>query len=200
MIQTSAHGVKTIAIWILQQVPCVIIVLHVQEIVLLALDMLTVPCVTQAITAPFAARSAWAVLITFVIRTLASARMAASVVIIERTIVTNKAMNVSSVNGPVHLALRMTLVNLVGLGTGELFASTRVVSAQGVKKLMGAHLAVILDIICTTTTRKKVMNVNCVILGLALLSVDPDIGETRARRSVKIIVLHVHQIQLVQVV
>ena len=63
-----------------------------------------------------------------------------------------------------------------------------------------AHLAVILDIICSSTTPRKDMNVNCVIREHAFLSVCQDIGVARVRLSVQTIALNVHQIQSVQVV
>ena len=75
-----------------------------------------------------------------------------------------------------------------------------VVNVQAVTNQTVAHLAVILDIICSTTTPRKDMNVNYVILEHAFLSVCQDIGVTRVRLCVQTIALNVHQIQRVQVV
>ena len=122
-------------------------------------------------------------------------------VTIENTTPTNKVMNVSSVDRPVHLATRTKLVNLVALGTGELFVRIHVVSVQPVTNMMVVHLAVMIDITCNTAAQKGVMSVNGVIMGqLVRLSVNRDISEPRVRLSVQEIVMNVHQIQRARVV
>ena len=71
--------------------------------------------------------------------------------------------------------------------TGVQDVNIHVITVQNVANRTAVRPAVMMDIICNTTTRKWVMNVNGVNRGLALPSVDKDFGEV----IVKTVVLNV---------
>ena len=99
---------------------------------------------------------------------------------------------------PVPVTVIVTCVEV--RATGEHPVNIRVAIVQLVSNLMVVHLAVILDIICYTTTQKEVMSVNGVMRGLALLFVDQGIGELHVKLDVQIIALSVHLIPRARVV